>query len=137
MKQVMKSLKHNGIYVPQYEPQNFKIKIRGQSVKLTSKSEQMAIAWVRKKQSVLSPPDEVFEKNFMEEFLGQLRQENQSLEFLKNNGEKDRQIDFSEVEAYLEAEKQKKERLSQEQKKKLAAERKVCPFRTQRKVWLR
>ena len=82
MKQVMKSLKHNGIYVPQYEPQNFKIKIRGQSVKLTSKSEQMAIAWIRKTMSLTTPPDKVFMKNFMQEFLEQLKQENPALKLL-------------------------------------------------------
>ena len=48
MKQVMKSLKHNGIYVPAYDYKGFSIKIKGQSVKLTPKSEQMAIAWIRK-----------------------------------------------------------------------------------------
>jgi DNA topoisomerase-1 len=128
MKQVMKSLKHNGIYVPAYDYKGFNIKIRGQSVKLTPKSEQMAIAWVRKKQSVLSPPDGIFEKNFMQEFLAQLKQENPSLDVLKkteSKAEQDLLIDFSEVEAYLEAEKQKKERLGKDQKKKLAAERKT------------
>jgi hypothetical protein len=64
MKQVMNSLKHKGIYVPVYDPKGFNVKIDGQQVPLTQKSEQMAIAWIRKKQSVLSPPDELFEKNF-------------------------------------------------------------------------
>jgi DNA topoisomerase-1 len=124
MKQVMKSLKHNGIYVPSYDYKGFSIKIQGHSVKLTPKSEQMAIAWIRKKQSVLSPPDEVFEKNFMEEFLKQLKQENPALDFLKNRQEAP-SIDFSEVLAYLEAEKQKKKNMNKDQKKKLAAERKA------------
>ena len=124
MKQVMKSLKHNGIYVPSYDYKGFSIKIQGHSVKLAPKSEQMAIAWIRKKQSVLSPPDEVFEKNFMEEFLEQLRQENPSLDFLKSR-QGDPSIDFSEVSSYLEAEKQKKEDMSKDQRKKLAAERKA------------
>ena len=84
MKQVMKSLKHNGIYVPVYDHKGFSIKIGGQMVKLTPKSEQMAIAWIRKTWSLTTPPDEVFKKNFMEEFLGQLRQENPSLDVLKN-----------------------------------------------------
>ncbi len=65
MRHVLKSLKHQGIYVPQYERKGFKIKIRGQTVPLSQKSEQMAIAWIRKKQSTLSPPDRVFMKNFM------------------------------------------------------------------------
>ena len=126
MKQVMNSLKHKGIYVPVYDPKGFNVKIDGQQVPLTQKSEQMAIAWIRKKQSVLSPPDELFEKNFMQEFLEQLKQENHSLDFLKKMENNDGSaIDFSEVEAYLAAEKQKKESMSKDQKKKLAAERKA------------
>ncbi len=127
MRQVMKSLKHNGIYVPSYDYKGFNIKIQGQTIKLTPKSEQMAIAWIRKKQSTLSPPDEVFEKNFMQEFLEQLKQENPSLDVLKkmeNSAEQDLQIGFSEVEAYLDAEKQKKENMSKTEKKQQAAERK-------------
>jgi DNA topoisomerase-1 len=128
MKQKMKSLKHKGIYVPQYDYKGFSIKIQGHSVKLTPKSEQMAIAWIRKKQLILSPPDEVFEKNFMQEFVEQLKQENPTLDTLKktaNKTEQDSPIDFSEVETYLAAEKQKKENMSKDEKKKLAAERKA------------
>jgi DNA topoisomerase-1 len=129
MKQVMKSLKHNGIYVPSYDYKGFNIKIQGHSVKLKPKSEQMTIAWIRKKQSILSPPDEVFEKTFMQEFLEQLKQENPSLDLLKKTENKaeqeDSAIDFSEVSRYLDAEKQKKLNMSKEEKKKLAAERKA------------
>ena len=136
MKQVMKSLKHNGIYVPSYDYKGFNIRIQGQTIKLKPKSEQMAIAWIRKKQSILSPPDEVFEKNFMQEFLKQLKQENPSLDFLrsfsanyleniKNAAPIDSAIDFSEISKYLEAEKQKKLNMSQVEKKKQAAERKA------------
>ncbi|MBN1358103.1 DNA topoisomerase I [Candidatus Bathyarchaeota archaeon] len=124
MKQVMKSLKHNGIYVPVYDHKGFSIKIEGQKIKLARKSEQMAIAWIRKTWSLTTPPDEVFEKNFMQEFLKQLKQENPSLDILKK--EEDPQIDFSEVSNYLLAEKQKKERISKEEKKALAAERKAA-----------
>ena len=123
MKQVMKSLKHNGIYVPVYDHKGFSIKIEGQKIKLTPKSEQMAIAWIRKKQSALSPPDEVLEKNLMQEFLEQLKQENPSLNVLKKKDNPP--IDFSEVSNYLDSEEQKKERMSKDQKKKLAAERKA------------
>ncbi len=45
MKHVMKSLKHNGIYVPPYDLKGFNIKIQGQTIKLTEKSEPMAVAW--------------------------------------------------------------------------------------------
>ena len=72
MRHVLKNLKHNGIFVPQYELKGFKVKIQGQTISLTVKSEQMALAWIRKRQSALSPPDKVFMKNFMREFLEQL-----------------------------------------------------------------
>ena len=65
MKHVLKSLKHNGIYVPRYEAKGFKLKIRGENILLTPQSEQMAVAWIRKRQSELSPPDKVFMNNFM------------------------------------------------------------------------
>ena len=82
MKHVMKSLKHNGIFVPPYDYKGFSIKINGQTVKLTPKSEQMAVAWIRKTLSTVSPPDNLFKKNFMKEFLGQLKKENPSAAFL-------------------------------------------------------
>jgi len=44
----MKSLKHNGIFVPAYDYKGFSVKIRGQTVKLTPKTEQMAVAWLEK-----------------------------------------------------------------------------------------
>jgi DNA topoisomerase-1 len=56
--------------------------------------------------------------------LEQLEQENPSLDVLKKKGNP--QIDFSEVSSYLLAEKQKKEQMSKEQKKALAAERKAA-----------
>jgi DNA topoisomerase-1 len=144
MKHVLKSLKHNGIYVPIYEVKGFKIKINGQTIPLQSKSEQMAVAWIRKRQSV-SPPDRVFMKNFMREFLDQLKQENPSLtflpsfasEYLKNiesqeltavcdpKASVNSVIDFSEIVNYLEQDKQNKLSLTKETKKQQAAERKI------------
>ena len=144
MKHVMKSLKHNGIFVPYYDYKGFNIKIQGQTVKLTPKSEQMAVAWIRKTLSTLSPPDSVFKRNFMREFLGQLKKENSSAGFLDafsskyltiidnpsanlNNGNQplDSEIDFSEVTSYIEQEKQKKLNISKEEKKQQAEQRKA------------
>jgi DNA topoisomerase-1 len=146
MKHVLKSLKHNGIYVPAYDFKGFTIKIRGNTLKLKPKSEQMAVAWIRKRQSAASPPDKVFMKNFMREFLEQLKLENNptggflsqfSQEYLQKidnytandiadpNAPIHQDIDFSEVASYVEAEKQKKTSMTAEEKKQLAAERKV------------
>ena len=84
----MKSLKHNGIFVPPYDYKGFNITIQGKTLKLTPKSEQMAVAWVRKATSTTSPPDIVFKKNFMKEFLEQIKQENASETFLTDFSEK-------------------------------------------------
>jgi DNA topoisomerase-1 len=144
MKHVLKSLKHNGIYVPVYELKGFKVKIQGQIIPLTTKSEQMAIAWARKRQSA-SPPDRVFMRNFMREFLEQLKVENPTLGFLSSFASEyvkriesqeltavcdpkapiHAEIDFSEIADYLEREKQNKLNLTKETKKKQAEERKV------------
>ena len=145
MKHVLKSLKHNGIFVPLFELKGFKVKIQGQPIPLTAKSEQMALAWIRKRQSVLSPPDKVFMKNFMREFLGQLKMENPSLGFLGSFASEyvkriegyeandlcdpkagiHSEVDFSEIANYLEVEKQNKASISQAEKKRQAGERKV------------
>ena len=145
MKHVLQNLKHNGVFVPQYEPKGFSVKISGENIKLAQKSEQMAVAWIRKRQSVTSPPDKVFMKNFMREFLEQLKVENPNLQFLDgfvseyikkiesysvgDVGNPDavihQDIDFSEVSAYVEGEKTKKANLTQEERKRLAQERKV------------
>ncbi len=145
MKHVLKSLKHNGVYVPQYDYKDFSVKIQGHTVKLTPKSEQMAIAWIRKRQSALSPPDKVFMKNFMREFLEQLKQENPNLQFLNsfaseytqkienyarndiNNPEAPihKDIDFSKISDFVKQEKQNKENMPKDEKKQKAAERKA------------
>jgi len=144
MKQVMKILKHNGIFVPAYDYKGFSIKINGQPIKLTSKSEQMAVAWVRKTLSTVSPPDQVFKHNFMREFLNEIKTENPSAIFLNSfipsylhniehptatpnsgNQSASQEIDFSQVANYIESEKAKKEALTKEIKKQQAEERKV------------
>ena len=138
MKHTMKNLRHNGVFIPSYDYKGFRIKIQGQTITLKLKSEQMAIAWVRKTMSILSPPDQVFESNFMQEFLEQLRQENPSLNLMKelmnqSDLEFTSLIDFSEISKYLEAEKQKKLNLSKEEKKEQAGIRKSIRLRRKEK----
>jgi len=144
MKHVMKNLKHKGIFVPPYDYKGFSIKIDGQTVKLTSMSEQMAVAWIRRNLSAtIPPPDTVFKKNFMKEFLEKLKDENPKATILKdfgpkylksldnppatlNNGkEQPDNIDFSQVRTYILQEKAKKEAQTKEEKKQQAEERKV------------
>jgi DNA topoisomerase I len=135
MKHIMKSLKHNGIFVPPYDPKGFSVKIQGQTVRLTPKSEQMAVAWMRKALSTASPPDNLFKKNFMREFLGQIKKENPSATFLEtfstkylayiDNPQITQEIDFTQVKNFIEQDKANKEALSKEVKKQQSEERKV------------
>ncbi len=137
MKYLMKSLKHNGVYVPPYEHQGLIVQIKRNTMKLSPKTEQMALAWVRKEQSQTSPPDKVFYKNLMRVFLSTLRMENPSTSFLQDlqisdveplvNGKprEDMEIDFSEVREYVTREQEKKKNMTQEEKKKLSIERKT------------
>jgi DNA topoisomerase-1 len=136
----LKSLWHNGVYVPSYDYKGLSIKINGKTVKLGQKTEQMAVAFIKKVQSA-SPPDKVFYKNFMQDFLQQLRTENPDLDFLGafhaehlkavevNDFDVQAlvnlEIDFSEVSTYLEQEKLRKQNLTKKEKKKLAKQRKA------------
>ncbi len=143
MKQVLKSLKHNGIYVPPYDYKSFKVKIQAAHIRLNTKSEQMAIAWIRKRQSVASPPDKIFYRNFIQEFLEQLKRENPSLNFLatftgehlksienqdfkglSNEKTAENEIDFSEISNYVEQDKALKLNMTKSEKKQLAEQRK-------------
>ena len=144
MKHVINSLSHNGIYVPIYEFKKFNIKIFGKKIKLSPTSEQMAIAWIRKKQSVLSPPDKIYEKNFKREFIELIKYENPELDFLesflqehikridKENLE-NYEIDFSEILEYLDGIKQEKLSLTKEEKKEQAAIRKAIRLKRKEK----
>lgn len=138
MKYVMSTLKHNGIYVPPYEHRGFSVRVHGTSIKLSPRTEQMAIAWIRKEQSKLSPPDKVFYKNFMEDFVQALKPDNPSLKLLEDlrirgdvdplvdgKPREDMEIDFREIREYVEQEQLKKQNMTKEEKKKLTLERKV------------
>ena len=140
----MKSLEHSGIYVPSYDYKGFSIKIQGRIVKLSPKTEQMALAWVRKEQSLTSPPDKLFFKNFIKEFLEQIGVENPSSGFpndfvqqtirtiddagnVTGAGKFDgiAGIDFSQIKEYLLQEQLRKQNMTKEEKKRLAQERKI------------
>jgi len=141
----MKSLRHNGIYVPPYEHQGLSVKVHGQSFMLGPRTEQMAIAWARKKLSVTSPPDKLFYRNFIQDFFEAVSVENPAQPFLKsfavdhvkilekNSNEwmvdgrlkEDPEVDFSHVTEYVLREQQKKLSMTKEEKKKIAADRKA------------
>lgn len=138
MKYQMQSLKHNGIYVPSYDPKDFSVKIHGTPLKLSSKTEQMALFWVKKEQSKTSPPDKVFYKNFILDFIEALKSENPYVDTLKNlqievnvdpmndgKPRNDMEVDFSDIRKHVLREQQDKLNMSKEEKKRLARERKV------------
>lgn len=144
MKHVINSLSHNGIYVPVYEFKKFNIKIFGKKIKLSPTSEQMAIAWIRKKQSVLSPPDKIYEKNFKREFIERIKYENPELDFLESFLEEhikrideenleNYEIDFSEILEYLDGIKQENLSLTKEEKKEQATIRKAIRLKRKEK----
>lgn len=111
-----KTLVHNGIAFPaEYQAQGFSIKIKGKKVALTPDQEEMAMAWAKKKDTPYVQ-DPVFAANFMNDFLKLFPKEYQ--------GAKISDVDFSELNNFVDREKQKKETMTKEEKKQLAAERK-------------
>jgi len=111
----MKQLIHSGILVLKYLPKGFHISFKGQRIALTPEQEEMAVAFV-KKLGTDYVKDRVFVKNFF-------------LDFRKALGIKEsaapEDFDFSEIQKYLEEEKAAKLKLSKEERKHLAEERKA------------
>jgi len=112
----MKYLEHKGILFPKrYEPKGFSILIKGKEVKLTSEKEEMAVAWV-KKLGTEYVQDKVFIKNFFGDFrkaLG-IKEEVPPEEF-----------DFTVIEEYVQKEKNFKQNLPKEERKRQAEQRKI------------
>jgi len=108
----MKQLSHKGVMVPKYEPKSFHVLFRGKKIALTPRQEEMAVAWVKKLVTEYVE-DPVFVKNFFSDFCKALGIEGKKEDF-----------DFSEIEKFVEKERNDKLSMSKEEKKKLAAERK-------------
>ena len=110
----MESLHHNGVLVPErYEGKNLTVNINGKEVTLTTQQEEMAVAWAKK---VGTPyvDDKVFAKNFHKDF-------SEKLGITVKPGD----VDFQEIVALVEEERERKKNLPKEEKKRLAAERKT------------
>jgi DNA topoisomerase-1 len=110
----MKQLSHNGVMVPEYEPKGFHILVRGKKIALTPQQEEMAVAWVKKLGTVYVT-DEVFAKNFFDDFGAALGM----------RGISQADVDFSEIIRSVEKERNEKLSMSKEEKKRLAQERKI------------
>jgi DNA topoisomerase-1 len=106
----MKSLRHNGVYIPTYSPIGLRIKFKGRTIDLSDEAENMAVQFV-KKFGTPYVEDNVFVTNFLTDFskaIGVDKEEGY-LE-LKN-------YDFSEIQHYLEEVKKKTEAMTKEEKK--------------------
>ncbi len=116
MKIRWRTLEHNGVLLPpQYEPKGLSIRIKGKVIRLTPEQEEMAYAFAKKKDTPYIK-DKVFVNNFLSDFLRLFPEEYRDVKF--------EDIDFSEVFAYVDKEKELKNSLSKEHKKKIANERK-------------
>jgi DNA topoisomerase-1 len=112
----MKYLEHKGILFPKkYEPKGFSILIKGKEVRLTPEQEEMAVAWV-KKLGTEYIEDKVFVKNFFGDFRKALGiKEEVPLE----------EFNFKDVVEHVQKEKEHKQSMSKEEKKRQAAQRKI------------
>ena len=111
-----KTLQHNGIlFPPAFESQEIKIKIKGQPVELSLLQEEMIYQWAKKKDTPYAQ-DKVFQKNFTADFAKTLNSKFKNLSY--------EDIDFSHAFKIVDKEKDLKEMMSKEEKKKLTARRK-------------
>ncbi len=109
----METLHHNGVLVPAaYKGKGLKIKVKDKEFNLTTEQEEMAVAWARK---VGTPyvEDKVFAKNFHKNL-------SEKLGITVKPGD----VDFQELVALFEEEREQKKNLPKEKKKELAAQRK-------------
>ncbi len=110
----MEKLHHNGVLVPaRYEGRNLTVKVKGKETRLTTEQEEMSVAWA-KKAGTPYVEDRVFAKNFHKDF-------SEKLGVKVKPGD----VDFSEIIALVEKEREDKKTLPKEEKKRLAAQRKV------------
>jgi len=111
----LKQLVHNGVIIPEPpEPLGLVLEIRGERVRLTPKQEEMALAWAKKKDTEYVQ-DPVFVANFLQDFSREL-----GIEPPLTPDE----VDFCPAYDVVDREREARERLTKEERKALAAERK-------------
>ena len=111
-----KTLSHNGVNFPDlYQPEGLHVSVSGRRVDLSPLAEEMAYNLAKKKDTPYVE-DKVFTANFMGDFVKLLPP------WCKGVGFSD--VDFSELYRKVDVEKVAKERMTKEQKKELAAQRK-------------
>ncbi|MDE1857848.1 MAG: DNA topoisomerase I [Thaumarchaeota archaeon] len=110
------TLSHNGVNFPeQYQPEGLSIRVKGKQVLLSPMAEEMAYAFVKKKDTPYVQ-DPVFRANFTSDFLRTLPDHCRGAKF--------EELDFSSLYKKVDEEKAAKESMTKEEKKALAASRK-------------
>ncbi len=113
---MLKQLIHNGVVVPEPPPpKGMVLRIMGEPVALTPKQEEMAVAWA-KKQGTPYVEDRTFVRNFLEDF-------GQELGLTSSLSLDD--VDFTPAIQLVQRERKARERMTREERKELAAERKA------------
>jgi DNA topoisomerase-1 len=113
---MLKQLIHNGVIVPDPpSPLGLVFTIRGEPVTLTPRQEEMALAWA-KKQGTPYVEDRTFVRNFMSDFSEALGLDRP---LSVDN------VDFDPAIRIVVAEREAREQMTPEERKALAAERKV------------
>jgi DNA topoisomerase-1 len=113
---MLEQLIHNGVVVPEPPaPLGLALEIRGQRTALTPKQEEMALAWARKMGTPYAE-DPVFVANFLADWSEALGLDGSLAE---------EEVDFRPAIRVVEAEREARERMAKEERKALAAERKV------------
>jgi len=119
-----KTLQHNGIlFPPNFETKKIQIKMKGEDVNLTILQEEMAYQWAKKKDAPKPGTtekyveDPIFQKNFLKDFTRTLDGKFKNLEYSD--------INFSDAYKLVDKEKEARESLTKEEKKSLAAKRKI------------
>jgi len=103
----MEKLHHNGVLVPaRYKGKNLTIKVKGKETRLTTEQEEMAVAWA-KKAGTPYVEDKVFAKNFHKDFSEKLGAKI-----------KPGDVDFSEIIALVEKEREDKKDLPNREENK-------------------
>ena len=116
MKSYWTTLSHNGVSFPDlYQPEGLRVSVKGTTVELSPLAEEMAYNFAKKKDTPYVQ-DPVFTENFMEDFVKQLPPWCGKAAF--------KDVDFSEFNRKVDGEKAAKERMTKEQKKAQALERK-------------
>ena len=111
-----KTLKHNGIlFPPAYETRGIRIKIKKRPVSLDLNQEEMVYQWAKKKDTPYAQ-DTVFQKNFTADFAKTLDHKFRDISY--------KDIDFSQAYRIVDKEKDRREMMSKEERRALAAERK-------------